>query len=283
METSIEIWDLDVLDAVEPALVLGAPPPAPPAPAARRGKKGRTARGVNPAAHTDAVMGLAWNPGFRNVLASSSADGSVKVWDVATGACEHTLRHHSSKVQALAWCPASAPVLLTGAYDRTAAVVDARAPAAVARFALPGDCEALCWVAGSAGGHSFAVTSDTGSLTAWDTRQPAAPLFECAAHPKAACGVASCSAAPGLMATCGLDKTTALWDTRGAAPSLLARKDLRVGAAFCAAFAASAPSLLAVAGGRGTVTVWDVAEDEAVGAAFPALRKAGGERNATMV
>jgi periodic tryptophan protein 1 len=57
------------------------------------------------------------------VLASASADKTVKVWDISREACEHTLTHHSSKVQAVAWNPSEAPILLTGAFDRSACLV----------------------------------------------------------------------------------------------------------------------------------------------------------------
>ena len=47
----------------------------------------------------------------------------LQVWDVATQSCRHTLCHHKGKVQAVAWNPAEAPVLLSGAFDKVAALV----------------------------------------------------------------------------------------------------------------------------------------------------------------
>ncbi len=46
-----------------------------------------------------------------------------QVWDVVKGACEHTLRCHTDKVQAVAWNPAESPVLLTGSFDRSVCLV----------------------------------------------------------------------------------------------------------------------------------------------------------------
>jgi hypothetical protein len=54
---------------------------------------------------------------------SCAADKTVKIWDVVTQTCQHTLTHHSSKVQAVAWNPAEAPVLLSGGYDKRACLV----------------------------------------------------------------------------------------------------------------------------------------------------------------
>ena len=152
MEPCIEIWDLDVTDQVEPVVTLGgidttAAAAAAEAAAAEAAAKATAAAGgsskeakakakkkakkaaakaqkaFRPGSHTDAVLGLSWNREFRNVLASGSADTTVKVWDVVAQKCEHTLTHHSDKVQAVAWNPVEAPVLLTGAFDRTACLV----------------------------------------------------------------------------------------------------------------------------------------------------------------
>lgn len=74
MLPGIEVWDLDLLDAVEPAAVLGdmmATAPQAPSKASKKKKKGKSG-GAAPAAeaeptseavdsHTGAVMALAWN------------------------------------------------------------------------------------------------------------------------------------------------------------------------------------------------------------------------------
>ncbi|BAH93535.1 Os06g0502600 [Oryza sativa Japonica Group] len=43
------------------------------------------------------LIGIDWNK--ENILASASADKTVKIWDVAAGKCVTTLEHHDAKVK----------------------------------------------------------------------------------------------------------------------------------------------------------------------------------------
>ncbi|EDQ92806.1 uncharacterized protein MONBRDRAFT_13313 [Monosiga brevicollis MX1] len=119
MEKEIDLWDLDVIDAPEPAFKLGG---------IERSKKGKKKVRPRRIGHKKEVLSLAWNRLEPTLLASSSADTTVRLWSLEDGTCMRTYDHHSAPVENVAWNPQQATVLLTGAHDRTAVAFDVRAP-----------------------------------------------------------------------------------------------------------------------------------------------------------
>lgn len=222
-----------------------------------------------PGSHRDAVLGLSWNADFRNVLATGSADRTVKVWDVTTQQCVHTLTHHSDKVQSVAWNPGEATVLLTGAFDKSACLADARAAAAPPlTWKLTADVECLAWDPHAP--FHFAVSTEDGLVSYRDVRggASAAPLFSLSAHDKPTCCVSFSPGQRGLMLTGSTDKRVKAWDVAAGAPELLTSKDLKVGAVFALGFCGDLPFTCAAAGAKGTVCVWDTLADDAVASKY---------------
>ena len=80
-DTEIEIWNLDVMDAMQPVAVLGGLETDGKAPAKGKSSKKKSSKSstFKKGSHKDSVLSLAWNATYRNVLASGSADKTVKV------------------------------------------------------------------------------------------------------------------------------------------------------------------------------------------------------------
>jgi len=290
MYPGIEIWDLDVIDAVEPVATLGgyedddirggggsededeedAPRKGGKKASKKAGKKkGSRERKKKPAlktdGHSDAVLGLSWNAQYRNVLASASADHTVRVWDISTQKTQHVLRHHDGKVQAAEWNPAEPTVLLSGGFDRRACVVDVRAPEKAAMaWDVHADVECAVWNLNEP--TSMLVSNESGAVLCLDTRKGAgsAPVFTLEAHERATTSLSLCPGAPALLLTCSTDKMLKLWDIAGGKPSLVATNNPQIGAVFSAGFAPSVPYLVGCAGSKGEVAVWDILADAAV-------------------
>jgi periodic tryptophan protein 1 len=154
MDPEIEIFSVDLLESVYPDAVLGDPKATAahvPEPAGTGKKKRKKAkhRAASEKYHVDAVLTLSWNRTVRQMLASGSADRTVKLWDLSRDRKEGALRSfeklHKDKVQAVQWNPAEPTVLLSGSYDRTVRVFDTRAPDADVGAIVGADVEAIRW------------------------------------------------------------------------------------------------------------------------------------------
>lgn len=75
---------------------------------------------VSVQAHRRGVQDAAWSPHADTLLATSSIDGTARVWDVASPAAPlAVLRGHDGRVLALCWSALRGDVLFTGAEDQT--------------------------------------------------------------------------------------------------------------------------------------------------------------------
>ncbi|PPD76267.1 hypothetical protein GOBAR_DD26796 [Gossypium barbadense] len=267
MEPSIEIWDLDIIDEVQPCLVLGGT-------VEKKTKKGKKKPKYKDGSHTGAVLGLAWNKEYRNILASASADKQVKIWDVAAGKCNITMEHHEGKVQAVAWNHHVPQVLLSGSFDRSVVMKDGRVPThSVFKWSVTAEVECLAWDPHTE--YSFVVSLEDGTIRGYDIRaaksdpsSESKPSFTLHAHDKAACTLSYNPAAPNLLATGSMDKMVKLWDLSNNQPSCVASKNPKAGAVFSISFSQDNPFCLAIGGSKGKLGVWDTLTETAVSGKF---------------
>lgn len=100
MTPTIDVWDLDIENCLEPAYKLGKEPSR---------KKGTPRVG-----HSDAVLGLSWNQTYHHVLASGSVDKTILLWDIDQQIPSVTIKAFEDKVQCLEWHRLELQTLLAG-------------------------------------------------------------------------------------------------------------------------------------------------------------------------
>ncbi|KAI1143373.1 WD40 repeat-like protein [Hypoxylon sp. FL0543] len=272
MDPDIEVWDLDTIDCMYPNAILGQG--ANPEEEGKKKKKKKSKK-ANDEYHVDAVLSLAANRKHRNLLASASADKTVKLWDLHTTKCAKSYSYHTDKVCSLAWHSVESTVLLSGSYDRTIVAADMRAPEAKApRWGVESDVENVRWDPHDP--NFFYVSTENGIIHYHDIRNappnPSAskPVWTLQAHDESLSSFDINAHIPGFMATGSTDKTVKLWNIQPTGPAMVVSRNLDVGKVFATNFAPDAEVAfrLAVAGSKGTMHVWDTSTNAAVRQAF---------------
>jgi periodic tryptophan protein 1 len=276
MDPDIEIWDLDIVDCLYPNAILGHGPAEDSGETEKKKKKkNKRSKKANDEYHVDSVLALAANRQHRNLLASASADQTVKLWDLGMTKCAKSYRNHTDKVCALDWHPKEAAVLLSGSYDRAVVAADMRAPEAnVARWVVESDVENVRWDIHDP--NFFYVTTDSGMVYHCDSRNAPTrpntpkPVWSLQAHDSSVSSFDINPTIPGFLVTGSTDKQVKLWKIQDNKPSAVVSRKLEVGKVFSASFGPD-PEVsfrLAVAGSKGTVQIWDTSTNAAVRRAF---------------
>jgi periodic tryptophan protein 1 len=293
IDPQIEIWDLDIVDGMYPNAILGDQLGGDK----KEGKKKKKKKTKQPNSkfHVDSVLALAANRSHRHLLASASADSTVKLWDLNTAKCAQSYSYHTDKVCSLAWHPTETTVLLSGSYDRTIVAADMRAPDAEPhRWTVESDVEAVQWDPHNP--NCFFVSTESGMIHYHDTRKilsleftkttkSQAPVWKLQAHDESVPCFDINRVIPGYMATGSTDRTVKLWNLTSTGPTLVTSRNFDVGNVFAATFAPDAEVAfrLAVAGSKGSMTVWDTSTNVAVRKAFAHnIKTATGDENGTV-
>ncbi|KAI4226573.1 MAG: hypothetical protein L6R36_003058 [Xanthoria steineri] len=127
--------------------------------------------------HSRKVGHVLFNPAAANVLATSSGDYTVKLWDVEAGSPRLTLKH-TDIVQSLSWS-ANGSLLVTTSRDKKLRIWDVRqeAPAHVAPGHAGAKNSRVTWL----GEHDRVATTGFSKMSdrqlgLWDIRDPKEPI-----------------------------------------------------------------------------------------------------------
>ena len=218
MTPIIEVWDLDIIDCLEPAYKLGSKP----------NKK----KNLKRVGHKDAVLDLAWNENYVHVIASGSADRTVLLWDLENGTPVNKFVAFNENVQSLTWHPQETHQLLTGSADKVVRLFDCRYETIAKSWTALGEVEKVLW--NHFDPYYCLISTDNGYIQYVDIRKDE-PIWNSQAHTKEVTGLTLSSSCPGFLVSSANDGIIKVWDIIGIEPTLVWEKKSNLGSVLCLA------------------------------------------------
>jgi len=254
MSPDIEIWDLDLVDCLEPIIKLKS--------SSSRNEKSKKKRKVqipdedltdakdstNILCHTDAILDLAWNKNMEHILASSSADCSIILWDLESAKGSAILSGHTGKVQCIKWHPFEAEMLVSGDSDGIVKLWDCKALTSNLEWKLDGEVEQVLW--NHFDPFQFFAATDKGQIYSMDCRNSSTPL--CSINASSSCsaisGLTMSPSVKGCLVSVSIDGFLRVWNCSNQIIQLVTEEKMPVGRIHCCRFCPDNPWLVAIGG-----------------------------------
>lgn len=204
----IEIWNQDVLDAIEPAFILAGEDPNK----LNKIKKKKKSAANNNNGHSDAITSQHLNTYRKNILASGSADTTVKIWDLTQQKPAHTLTPDDQRVEVVKWHPKNESLLLTISDERFVSLIDLRQNGKVGGVQLDKQAEGVAWDCW--GNERVWQSFEDGSIGEIDAQKNMGLTFDMKLSSKSITSISANPEQPGVLATSSQDGFVRLFDVR---------------------------------------------------------------------
>jgi periodic tryptophan protein 1 len=270
-EAGIEIWNLDVLDVLEPVAILGGvDADAQNTATNKKSSKNKKSKGpvYRAGSHTDSVLSLSWHEKYSTRLASGSADKTIKLWDITTQQCSSTFTNlHSAPVQSLQFNLFEPQVMLSGGYDRVINLIDVRTGQVGRKWKLNGEVEQIKW--NPFDGNLFLVSTSDGLVQLFNcSNDKDKPLFTLNGHSGECTAISWNSKLPQIFASGGVDGVVKVWNcstnNSTVEPVLVGAKDLKVGKIMSMSYDTENPWLIVAGGDKDKLALWHTAETKQI-------------------
>lgn len=241
----IELWDLNVIDVLEPRVVLQS--------------------------HTGPVVCVDWMAG-RGLL-SGSIDSTVKLWDLDQN-LETPIRSFANdgELRCLQW-NSEAVLFASATDDGSVKIQDPRVDNAnqTPSLRFPSEVVDLQW--NPLNPVLLASCTDDGVISIHDARAlggqgAVEPVLCWRSHDEPTTNIRWNPTVSTAMATCSLDGIVKVWDLSSSEPEIVCQRDLKVGKLLCMGYADNSAFLLAAGGESGMVAIWDTSENETCATRF---------------
>lgn len=220
MEPLIHIYDLDIHQPLEPAIVLGV--------------KGSKKKKIQRIGHKKAVLDLSWNSNFQHIMASGSVDQTVILWDLEHAVPSTTLKDFAEKVQTIEFNKFEAEYLLTGCSDNTVKLFDCRQSndenAQYKKWLVEGEVEKVKWNPNEK--YHFAVGTNAGKIYYFDSRTTE-PLWSVDAHEQEITDMAFNTTTKNAFTTASVDNYLKVWNMNESACKLVHSQHCKVAKVYC--------------------------------------------------